>query len=147
MIGGVVSIDCKVYDAEGAPPNPPLGMFAGPAIGTQTPGPREVALCLSARGAPALSGRPPGLLKTERGRTFIGPLSTQYIAAERPSAFLQGRLLDVGSNIKAITISQPGFLWSAGSDLVQVSEIYVDNEWDTQRRRGLRPTGRVTRQV
>jgi hypothetical protein len=147
IIAGINRVSAKVYDGLGLAPNPPLATFAGPPITVAGVGPREIALCLSTRGSPALSGRPPGLLPQERGRTFIGPIGTQHIGVERPSAFLRGKVLDVGSAIAAINTSQPGFLWVAGSARVEVSEIYVDNEWDTQRRRGLRPTARDTRSV
>jgi hypothetical protein len=145
VLGGVNRITCKIYNAQATGPNPPLATKFQDLAPVVNSGPREVAICLSTSGAPALSGRPGGLLPTERGRTFIGPINSQYCASERPGVTVRNAILELGKAIKLISV--PGFLWGAGSSLNEVSRVWVDDEWDTQRRRGFRPTSRVEASV
>jgi len=143
IVGGITRFDGKLYlDSPG--PTPPIKMKTGATYGVQTPGPREVALCLSFKGSPTGSGMPTGFNKKWRGRIYIGPLTQTTLDEERPDIGVRNTLLDLGGDI--FTAGGDGFVWAVGSENVQVSEAWVDNEWDTQRRRGLRPTSRVTRQ-
>jgi hypothetical protein len=142
--GGLKRWDVKVYE-DGAAPNPPKTETVGTTQPVNDTGPREVAICLSFKGSPALSGRPAGLLLTERGRIFIGPWHSTQTSSARPNSTLRTALLDLGSAIKSA--GGTGFLWVCGSDQVQVSKLWVDDEWDTQRRRGFRPTTRSERTV
>lgn len=140
----------------------PLG--AGPL-------PREVALCLSYHGdltnaqeeAPDdsdLDAAPERPASRRRGRIYIGPLSQAALTAgtdSRPgNAVIQAiarmgeYLLTapalVAEGVEWCVLSQPN---RPGEDpgpstLYTVTGVWVDNEWDTQRRRGLRRTTRTT---
>lgn len=113
--------------------------------------PLEVAFCLSFRAAwttPAQQAR-------RRGRVYLGPLAPAVLVSTPPpapivdlmeaGAFYMERLLSesvagVGGGDPA-----PWCVWSrTDGSLHDVVGGWVDNEWDTQRRRGLRPTYRET---
>jgi len=114
--------------------------------------PEEVAVCLSITGVPPITPR-------RRGRIYFGPITDAATSVDmatttspsRPSQdsavhLLQTltaagkRLMDDGHVI--------GLPWCIRStvpseNFVQVADGYVDNAWDTQRRRGPEPTGRL----
>ncbi len=105
-----------------------------------SPCPREVALCLS-----YFAGRnEPG----RRGRIFLPVAYTDTVPGARPTAPLMERaralaedLADVGDTFTKWC------LYSRTQDAAfTISDSWVDNEWDTQRSRGLDPTGRVSTQ-
>jgi hypothetical protein len=144
ILGGVNKITCKIYDAQSAPPNAPLESVEV-TVSPQPGGPREVALCLSQKGSPQLGTAPAGQLPTWRGRTYIGPLSAGQLGTVRPGVIIKDQLKALGIAIAAA--GGEGFLWSCGSALVPVQSIFIDDEWDTQRRRGYRPITRVTQAV
>jgi hypothetical protein len=144
ICGGMKRWDVKIYE-DGPAPNPPKSEKIGATQPVYDSGPREVALCLSFKGSSPLSGLPAGLTQKQRGRIYIGPFHSSQPSSSRPNAFLRTVLLDLGSLIK--NAGGSGFLWVAGSDQVEVSKLWVDDEWDTQRRRGFRPTARSERSV
>jgi hypothetical protein len=144
VCGGMKRWDVKVYE-DGPKPNPPKTTKIGATQPVYDSGPREVALCLSFKGTAALSGLPAGLTQKQRGRIFVGPFHSSRPSSARPPENLRITLLDLGSLIK--TAGGAGFLWICGSDQVTVSNLWVDDEWDTQRRRGFRPTARSERVV
>ena len=106
--------------------------------------PEEVAVCLSFRGAPPITAR-------RRGRVYIGPLSTR--AAEtglttpsRPSPSFRNVLAE--SAVRLLASGGTGPAWVIRSltptpNTVLVQGGWVDNAWDTQRRRGLDATTRT----
>lgn len=98
-------------------------------------GPREVSVCLSFRGA-VNSPR-------TRGRIFIGPYPVSQMQ-ERPSQGLReqlGVLATAIGNVGGVDID-----WCVRSSfanaMVPVKHAWVDDEWDTMRSRGLKPTVR-----
>ena len=129
-----------MYVATGAPPHYPVGE-AEVNKGQQAAAscPREVAMCLSyfsernvprrrgrvyvpiaALGMPASSVRPPGTTLTK-----IGELATVFE--------------ELGG------VDVDWVVWSRTDQVARpVTDWYVDDEWDTVRSRGLRPTTRVT---
>ena len=140
---GQFKITVKFYDLEGTPPVFPAGQA------TKNPGVtasaiavnREVALCLS-----FYSGHPQ---PRTRGRLYLpyallGAGATSM--AERPSA---------SQRTKAAALV-PGFASLGGADVDWiiwsrvdhaahiVTNWWVDDEWDVQRRRGLKATARTT---
>lgn len=136
----------RLYDLSDPEPRQP---FAGYAM-TLTPGtsnlPSEVSLCMSFQGDPT-SGQPQA---RRRGRVYIGPLSDDALASAtgRPAELFVTALVNAGQAL--LDASQASATWdwivwspTAASQFV-VTNGWVDNEFDTQRRRGLRATGRST---
>lgn len=123
--------------------------------GTALPG--EVALCLSFRGANASGVN----MARRRGRVYLGPLGTNVIGAAgatdagiRPSQTViddilaQAAAMATGtSGAYRLAIYSPR-THTASLDLDQATEdaveLWIDNAFDTQRRRGAAPTGRTT---
>lgn len=136
----------KVYDIDQPTPRVPLverddfGPFSPTGSGAF---PTEVAMCLSYRGV-LVSGEPKG---RRRGRVYLGPLSANAAYNEstgcRPSANLVSALSDA---VQALSDGLDGSgvlhsVWSRTDDeLYNVVQYWVDNAFDTQRRRGLAPT-------
>lgn len=108
---------------------------------TATVMPPEVALCISVKAAP-VSGVP---LASLRGRFFLGAISDTMAAGvlnnqSRPIAAFMTRCLNACSTLAGL--SSPGdFIWVVYSkkrgDWHQIVAGWVDNAWDTQRRRGM----------
>ena len=136
--GPTMTMGVKVYDALHAKPNPPLVERQVGVDFTFSSKNRDVALCLSYY---STYNRP-----RYRGRLYI------------PSEFLSGTI-GVRPDTQQITDAlnfrhvlttgmPPNTNWvvysKANGASYGVSNVWVDNEWDTQRSRGLRGT---TRQV
>jgi hypothetical protein len=121
--------------------------------------PREVALCGSFHGD--LSGvaeegagdtRPRA---RRRGRIYVGPLNVAATDSTNgsanggalPSGFFIGRLAAAFAEFTAAAIEDEGGRWvvasRADNAVYPVTAGWVDNEFDTQRRRGLDPSART----
>lgn len=100
-------------------------------------GPAEVALCLSYY---AGANQP-----RTRGRIYLGPFASG-VMDERPPAVLRNAVLAFASDISGA--GGVDALWQQVSKTTgarsDVTNWWVDNAWDTQRRRGAAPTGRLT---
>jgi len=140
--------EIKYYDlAQAVPPNYPLSTNTwNLAVNPTGAGlPSEVALCLSFQGQ-RVSGSPQA---RRRGRVYIGPCTQSINSSARPSSGARGQLASAAvtltSNLKAISnISLLG-VWSHANNLaVEIEDGWVDDVWDTQRRRGVQ---RVSRDV
>lgn len=109
--------------------------------------PLEVALCLSIRATPAI----PVPIRRRTGRIYLGPLVTtisQTPANEMPnvSSALRGQLaLACQRLIDPETLdAQAWSIYSRVDDAAyEVSGGWIDNEFDTQRRRAQDPTART----
>lgn len=133
-------VEVKMYDMQDPMPRPVRGHAAWAAItgaNSGSPGPREVACCLSFRGQ--------ANTKRTRGRIFVGPW-TQTSMVERPDAAIlaECQALAAGiANLGGVDID-----WCVRSSfspfMHPVKSSWVDNEWDTVRSRGLRPLTRNT---
>lgn len=124
-----------VYEASGD-----FGYSAGASL------PHEVALCLSFQGA-NVSGLPQ---ERRRGRVFIGPLANAaniVTTGGRPAASIITAGVEACSNLRSDVVLN-GIAWCVNSRvdeaLVEIIDGWVDNAFDTQRRRGLVPTARTT---
>lgn len=134
----------KTYDLSDTEPRVPVdegnGHYNIP--GTDNALPREVALCISYTAALA-SG---DVRARRRGRIYTGPYNA-VPNGERPSASLVNACAGFGAYLKGVTTTN-GFKWAVRSQLDDVSKIvtggWVDNEWDTVRRRGFKATARTT---
>jgi hypothetical protein len=136
----------KVYEARVGINNFPI-IEVPYSFGSQ-PGavdlPREVALCISFRAQiPQNIPRARG-----RGRIFVPGFPESSNDAGRPTPSVQGTLGAGYGNYfnDTLAIDAPIFpgVFSRTQDFVYpIVEAWVDNEWDTQRRRGTRPTSRL----
>jgi len=130
-------ITVKLY-AEGPAPQPPFAeatINAG-VIGAAN-GPREVALVLSHYSE---FNRP-----RMRGRVFLAAFPGGAAAGPRPTSFVQGKALALGQGLSDIGGADIDWgVWSPTDQAFRAAtNIYVDDEWDTIRSRGLRPTSRA----
>lgn len=120
-----------------------LKSFPG-AVGAS--GPNEVAICLSY----AAVDNPDASTPRRRGRIFIGPLGAGVVGTARPSSALRSTILDFGDGLAQVG-SGIDATWkmrsNADNDYYKIESIWVDDAWDTQRRRGLAPTLRDKRDV
>lgn len=137
--------------------------FAGLAAPLTDPNnaPREIAICLSyhsdlegvAESIPAGPVGPAGddrPASRYRGRIYVGPfiLDAVDVATGRPKATVMESIREMGLYmLTAPAIASLNIGWSVYSRVnVGVSPVtggWVDNEFDTQRRRGLERTTRV----
>jgi hypothetical protein len=130
--------ETSIYNMGDTEPRPPRAkIFAAKPVAGSAPGVREVALCLS-----FYSERN---LPRNRGRIYLGPwLPSQLL--ERPpetaTSTCAALAADLG-NLGGINVD-----WCIFSRTDQayrkVTNWWVDNEWDTQRSRGLRGDARTT---
>jgi hypothetical protein len=128
----------NLYNVQATPPSAPVytGGQAGASPSSITP--REVALCLSYYAQwnrPTFRGRlyiPATLLAGAPGKV---PTGTQMINAGSFAATL-GKNLPSGNYM---------IVWSRKTkSAAQVTDWWVDNEWDTVRSRGLKADSRIT---
>lgn len=136
----------KIYEIGAGPPNYPV--FELNFNLTPTPAaidlPMEVALCVSYYASLATTVA----RARRRGRIYISGWTEVVNNAGRPATANITALLDAYTDyVQAV----PGIgsfdagIWSRANGLVYaVDTVWVDNEWDTQRRRGGKPTARQT---
>ncbi len=109
-------------------------------------GPHEVAVCLSY----ATVEDPAQSTPRRRGRIYIGPLSGDNLQTTRPGFTLTQSVLQLGQSL-ASAGGALGSTWEMYSRTdnvtAKIESIWVDNAWDTQRRRGLAPTARTVQDV
>jgi hypothetical protein len=138
----------KLYDigqdatkANGKPPNRPKAT-ATRNLGNcdESPHPRDIALCLSFNGGPNA--------KTNRGRIYVPIWAIQGSGqlAVRPTSgnrAVVGALPTIFANLGGANVDW--IVWSRKANAAtKVERWYVDDEWDTQRRRGLKSTARTS---
>lgn len=110
-----------------------------------TAAPTEVALVMSYQGE-KVSGLPQS---RRRGRVFLGPWAVgNYDSDGRVSPGFQTTVRNAGAALLAASIASAGWTWAQYSPTngvgIDVASGWVDNEWDTQRRRGREATQRLT---
>lgn len=146
ILGGVNGGTIKWYPPGSNPAGPTFTkdyVFAG------TPpqsGPAEVAICLSY----ASVDNPEAATPRRRGRIYLGPMRAASFAGPRPDATIRDYVLDFGEAIGSVgTASNTTWLMysTVDDEYVKIESIWCDDAWDTQRRRGLSPTLRDTRDV
>jgi hypothetical protein len=133
-------VECKVYDAEAPAPNFPVATKrVRNGVSPASPTNRDVAVCLSFF---ADVNRP-----RHRGRLYI-PVPLTGVA---PSAALVpstlrtkvGDLVPIFAGLGGLDVDW--VVWSRVDRVARkVSDWWVDDSWDTQRRRGRRATARTT---
>lgn len=141
------AVTCKVYKMSDPEPRAPVyeKTFTGLTTGTTAEIP-EVALCLSFQGA-----RESGESQARRrGRVYIGPLGQAHISSTDPGVYsgLISNLASAGQFLLDASELSTEWTWCVYSvrdnALVPVTNGWVDNAWDIQRRRGTAPTSRTT---
>lgn len=135
------AVTCKVYRMSDAPPREPVSTKTATVtqVASGGAGPREVAYCLSYyadRNTPS-----------RRGRMYIGPWGKSEMS-ERPSfandALHPLRKLANGiSGLGGVNVQWVQHSQKTG-EFHNVTNWWFDDEWDTQRSRGLRSTTRST---
>jgi hypothetical protein len=138
-VGATHAFTIKIYDAQKAPPSFPLATASQAGTNFTSPAPRELALCLSYY---ATWNRP-----RFRGRLYIpGFLVGAAGASLRPTGTMITKALAWGTTLGKNLPS--GHWWAVYSKMddsaKQVNNIWVDDEWDVQRSRGMRGTTRQT---
>lgn len=131
-------VRCKGYDAQSAPPNLPQGDHAVNAgLMGNFAWPREVALCLS-----YYSGQN---TPTKRGRLYLpGGIVFSTNPGKQPSTSTMDKILAFGPILADLGgVDVDWVVYSRKLDTAfPVTNYYCDNEFDTVRSRGLRPTTR-----
>lgn len=127
------------YDPSGPPPHYPIGESlknVGATFASDKP--REVAICLSfyaQRNIPR-----------QRGRIYL-PMCTHGsgVSSLRPSSGLRDTVISMAQGFADLGGTNVDWQVYSGRDHAarKVTHAWVDDEWDTQRRRGLRPTTRT----
>lgn len=137
---GTREIRVKSYDVEGTPPVYPDGdATANAGLVPATALPREVALCLSFYGDRNIPRR--------RGRLYIPAfVVASSVNSLRPLLATRQRVADLVPVLAGAGGSDVDWIvWSKTERVAhKVTNWWVDDEWDIQRRRGLRSTTRDT---
>jgi hypothetical protein len=135
-----MGVEVKMYDMQDAKPRAVRGhanWAASTGAFQGSPGPREVAMCLSFRGE--------ANTKRTRGRIYIGPFK-QLSCNQRPDLTLRQTVLALANGIA--NLGGVDIDWCVRSEtadqMVPVKHAWVDDEWDTIRSRGLKATTRIT---
>lgn len=127
-----------IYNASRATP---IGPTASPCL------PDEVAACLS-YSAGSVSG-----IKNarRRGRIYLGPLNTDAMLSTtsqspRPTAAFQNSVMGAFSEFST-GVKSLGMSWvqysPTGGLVTDVTQFWIDDAFDTQRRRGVDPIGKL----
>jgi hypothetical protein len=139
---GSGALTVTAYNVQGAKPNYPMAISKPGTITPWTPsGPPELAVALSFYGG---ENRP-----RKRGRVYIPyPLvgTPSSIGLEVPSGTITKieALAPIFSGLGGTNVDW--IVWSkVNQSAAKVTNFWVDNAWDVQRRRGLPPTARVLR--
>lgn len=144
---------CKfnVYEAmtSNAEPVWSTNWTLGPPVAGQNALPYEVAVAASFQGAPTVSMPQ----RRRRGRVFLGPLNGAALQMTSDSCEVMGQFRTTIANACETLLDETNnetnpFIWCVWSRvaglLVPITNGWVNNEPDTQRRRQDRPTSRTT---
>lgn len=135
----------KVYNLSDTEPRAPdfEGDWSFGSLTTAAELPSEVAICLSFQGA-----RTSGLVQARRrGRMFLGPVKQSLCVDGRPDMTFAGGVLSeflAFTAAEAVDGVQFGVWSRVNEGFVIAEQAWIDNAFDTQRRRGLAPTTRAT---
>jgi len=144
----------KIYDMADTPPREPVRetvVAYGNAGGAGASNlPAEVAICLSYNADP-VSGIP---IASLRGRIYLGPLNINAMTAvnseqqARPNANVIAAMIEAATRMQFQANLVGDMAWMVYSQKLgtahAIKHIWVDNEFDTQRRRGAVATFRST---
>lgn len=111
--------------------------------------PNEVASCLSFHG----SVQPGVAAQSWRGRIFIGPLNTSCVATggtnSNMNVAFRTAVLDAAADMAALLNADGKWVIASKKlhEVFPVANFSMDDAWDTQRSRGLRPNTREARAI
>lgn len=129
----------KVYDATKLPPSFPLVTRTNPGTTPNTGLPREIALCLSYY---TTYNRP-----RYRGRLYIPGAWITSTPGLRPTSTQMQVPINFAKEVlsKALPSATNWIVWSTTERTGKggVTDVWVDDEWDTVRKRGLKGTTRT----
>lgn len=138
----------KVYDLMDPSPRPPVHIAQFTQTGGTNPFPAEVAICASFQGL-----QEAGYSQARRrGRVFIGPLrqATSQAGSDgypRVAGSARDAIATACTNLQenGATADWVWCVWSRADDqLYYVHDGWIEDEFDTQRRRGPGPLTRTT---
>lgn len=136
----------KVYNRADPEPRAPVaeGVYSFASAPSGNSLPTEVALCGSFQGQKT-SGVPQA---RRRGRIYFGPIvATQIAPTARPSSTLVTALAQALDDLKTASDGAATWTWCVWSTVtgtnVPISDGWVDDEFDVQRRRGRIATSRT----
>jgi hypothetical protein len=137
----------KIYDRSDPPPRVPRRDFTFnfTAAMTASPLPTEVSKCLSFQGVPES-----GVSQArKRGRIYLGPLGGAWVTTQGRAAGANiTTMVNAADVLLAASDASANWTWTVYSattgDSFPVSNGWVDDEFDTQRRRGRPATTRTT---
>lgn len=130
---------CRIYEQTSAtqtgPPVATVTKYKGTTLASSV-FPRETAVCLS-----FYADRNE---KSRRGRLYLPMSITSLGYAARPGGATMTRALSIGTKLAALGGLDVDWVVYSRTKAAhyKVTDCWVDDEWDTQRRRGLRPTTR-----
>lgn len=142
VTAGQREIVVRAYDAQGTKPVLPVGekiLNSGVTPGSAVP--RELALCLSFRGNQNVPRK--------RGRLYIPATFLASGVGLRPAGTHQTKvasLVPIFTGLGGVDVDWCVFS-RTGNQAYSVQHWWVDDEWDIQRKRGLRPTSRQSGDV
>lgn len=119
-------------------------------FGPLTTGPdalsRETAMVLTFQAAIASGDNP----RTRKGRIYVGPWNASGNGYERPSSAARTLLTNTAKSVNDTLVAMSNATALAvhsekDQTLRQAVEVWMDDAWDTQRRRGLLPTTKTVK--
>lgn len=131
----ISGVRIKCYSAGDPKPRPVIREKLLPFVPPNGGGVAEVALCLS-----YYADRN---LPRSRGRIYLGPFAFNTLT-ERPQQQLIDHISALGTGFSALGGANVDWCMRSvkNGDTHKVTNTWVDNAWDTQRRRGIRPLTR-----
>ena len=141
-------LEIRTYNLSDPEPRVPITTVISGALDARAENrdlPEEVALCLSFKADPPETPR-------RRGRVYVGPFNVTAVTPEaaaggpgRPNESLVNTLVGLGNALLASSQNNPRWvIHSPTTGLFPiVTNGWVDNSFDTQRRRGVAPSSRV----
>lgn len=142
----------KAYDLSAPKPRVPAydsTYTSAAVVATSSPLPPETALCLSYRSVP-INGIP---LASQRGRLYIGGIGTGITSGNSttfpvPGSTLISNLTTSAAPSLVLDLAGHNWIWIVYSRKLglpfTITDGWVDNAFDTQRRRGQKATARTT---
>lgn len=148
VLGGIATGPHRIacYAPGPNPSGPYVAKDYTRAVEITDSGPAEVAICLSY----ASVDDPEASTPRRRGRIYLGPLSPSRTGVKRPSGPTREQVLNFGEGIAQVgtgTTTTWSLLSRMDGSYHKIESIWVDDAWDTQRRRGAKPTLRQVRDV
>lgn len=148
----------RIYEVGAGPSGPPVLTvpidLTGGAAPTSDNLPQEVSLCVSFRPSDYFPGWPQA---AQRGRIYLGPWvegTASHASAVSPSrpgdAFREDVMRAMATFFRDVLLIPDAavvVLSRSTGEAFPVNFIWIDDEWDTQRRRQVDTTARLTWQV